>query len=110
MYRKPSTIIAGAIREGWYVDENSMAGTQEGCSQFMCHAIENVATEEMFEKTVHLIEEKLKKMGGEELYGTYTLHTALIRVNGWHENAEVPHEVKLKFWREFIKELKAKGL
>ena len=67
MYRKPSTIIAGAIREGWSVDVDRMAGCPEDCSQFMCHAIENVSTGEMLEKTVQLSEEKLSKMGGKAM-------------------------------------------
>lgn len=112
MFRKPSTLIAGAIKLGYYTDMRD----SEDCSQFMCHAIHHAQggrhdhDNELVNQTVQLIEEKLVPFLPVRSYHSVTLHEVLIRIDKMDPDSEPSFERKLQFWKEFIKELKAKGL
>ena len=108
--RKPSTLIAAAIKQEYYFDADNDSPKHSRSSQFMCHAIQGLeyVDSELVERTADLIENKLIKLCLEaRVYETITLYEVLKRTEGnGDENYNPSFERMLKFWKDFIKELK----
>lgn len=115
MFRKPSTAIAACIKMGIYVDpQGERASTVS--SMYMCHALDGLyrldeISEHTRETTVHLIEDELYRISPKSMmHGAITLDTVLRDIGEFGEDDIIPHSRRLKFWKEFIRDLKQKGL